>query len=174
MTEVKLAIDRGSVPCQCPSHSNRAYLSCRCQTLGEARYAEISSDSSESWPTFYGATRTHYRTGFVYEKYLVECDGYQTQVNKFAGGTTTASATPPSASYCRWFMAGSTFKKYSSSAFTYSGGVDISGTIGIDLSAHTGYSTSAELKYKFNTGHDLCGTDDYPGGTPKRLVAGTG
>src|SRR2546429_6696820 len=68
----------------------------------------FSSDSSESWPTFYDATSTHYRTGFVYEKYLVECDGYQTQVNKFAGGTTTASATPPSASYCRWFMAGST------------------------------------------------------------------
>jgi hypothetical protein len=35
-----------------------------------------SSTSSESFPTFTGATSNYYRTEFVYEKYLVECGGY--------------------------------------------------------------------------------------------------
>ena len=133
-----------------------------------------SSTSSESFPTFTGATSNYYRTEFVYEEYLVECDGFQTQAKSFAGGATTAGTGPPSAAFCVIQAAGSTFHKSTSSAHTFSTGVSISSTIGVNLSAHTGYNTTAELTYAFTQRHDLCGSNDYPGGTPERLVAGLG
>jgi hypothetical protein len=138
---------------------------------GSGTYS-ISSTSSESFPAFSGATSHRYRTEFVYEKYLVECDGFQTQPKSFAGGATTTGTSPPSAGYCVVQAAGSTFRKSSSSAYTFSGGVGITSAIGINLSAHTGYNASAELTYHFTQRRDLCGTSGYPGGTPRRIVAG--
>ena len=138
---------------------------------GSGSYS-ISSTSSESFPAFSGATSHRYRTEFVYEKYLVECDGFQTQPKSFAGGATTTSTSPPSAGYCVVQAAGSTFRKSSSSAYTFSGGVGITSAIGINLSAHTGYNATAELTYHFTQRRDLCGTSGYPGGTPRRIVAG--
>jgi len=134
----------------------------------------VSSDSSESFPTFSGARSDHERTEFVYKKFLIECDGYQTQATSFAGGATHTTATPPSAGFCVAQAVDTSFTKHSTSAFTFTGGVSMSGAIGVDLSAHTGYSTTAELTYSFTQRRDLCGTNDYPGGTPKRLVAGDG
>lgn len=134
----------------------------------------ISSDSSESFPTFSGATSNHERTEFVYKEFTVECAGFQTQATSFAGGATTTTATPPSAGFCVTQGVGTSFTKHSSSAFTFTGGVSMSGPLGVDLSAQTGYSTSAELTYGFTQRRDLCGTDGFPGGTPKRLIAGDG
>jgi hypothetical protein len=51
-------------------------------------------------------------------------------------------------------------------------GTQISAEIGINLSARTGYSTTADLYYNQVHAHYLCGTNDYVGGTPKRIVAG--
>jgi hypothetical protein len=57
------------------------------------------------------------------------------------------------------------------------GGVEMTGPIGIDLSAHTGYSTTAELTFTFSQTRDLCGTDAPPASrptAPRRIVAGLG
>jgi hypothetical protein len=43
--------------------------------------------------------------------------------------------------------------------------------IGIDLSAHTGYNTSAKINFKFHAAGHLCGTNDVPGCNPKRMLA---
>jgi hypothetical protein len=55
------------------------------------------------------------------------------------------------------------------------GGVELTSPIGIDLSAHTGYNTTAELTFHFNQQRSLCGTDAPPASTtaaPRRIVAG--
>jgi hypothetical protein len=132
----------------------------------------ISSTSEEDFPTQTGHVSTRYRTEFVYGLFAVECAPDQTQPTSFAGGATTKSATAPAAGFCVSFQAGSTFIKDTTSAYNFTGGVDISGDIGINLSAQTGYDSSAELRYKFSITRLLCGTDADPGGAAQRIVAG--
>jgi hypothetical protein len=117
---------------------------------------------------------THFRTNFVYGLYNVSCGGQQTQPTSYAGGTRNVHSATPAATHCVLFTAGSTFNKTSTSAYTYGGGVEMTAPIGIDLSAHTGYNTSAALDFTFTQSRDLCGTNGNPGATPKRLVAGLG
>lgn len=51
-------------------------------------------------------------------------------------------------------------------------GADTSGSIGIDLSSRTGYTSALKLVFTFTSTRQLCGTNDFPGGSnPKRLVA---
>jgi hypothetical protein len=55
------------------------------------------------------------------------------------------------------------------------GGVELTGPIGIDRLAHTGYSTTAELTLTFSQSRSLCGTNAPPGSTtttPRRIVTG--
>lgn len=134
----------------------------------------VSSSNSEIFPTFHNATSHRYRTVFVYDEFRIECGGLQTQATSWAAGATTLGATPPAATHCVTQQAGSTFVKDSTSAYTFAGGVAISGAIGVNLSAHTGYSVTAELRFSFSQTRSLCGTNAAPGGIAKRLVAGLG
>jgi hypothetical protein len=130
--------------------------------------------SSTTFPKVSGVEGTHFRTNFVYGLYNVSCGGQQTQPTSYAGGTRNVHSATPSATHCVLFRAGSTFVVSRSSAYTYGGGVEMTGPIGIDLSAHTGYSNSAALTFIFTQNRDLCGTNANPGAVPKRLVAGLG
>jgi len=130
--------------------------------------------SSTGFPKVSGVEGTHFRTNFVYGLYNVSCGGQQTQPTSYAGGTRNVHSATPAATHCVLFTAGSTFNKTSTSAYTYGGGVEMTAPIGIDLSAHTGYNTSAALDFTFTQSRDLCGTNGNPGATPKRLVAGLG
>jgi hypothetical protein len=136
----------------------------------------MSSTTSIGFPTRSGAgSGNHFRTEFVYGLYAVQCAGQQTQATNFAGGATVAASTIPNATNCVTFQAGSSFHKTTTSAFNYTGGVEISGDIGIDLSAQTGYSTTAELTYTFSQTRNLCGENAPPASNnpaPKRIVAG--
>jgi hypothetical protein len=42
---------------------------------------------------------------------------------------------------------------------------------GVAVALHAGYDTDAALSYHFSRAGHLCGTNAYPGQTPKRLVA---
>ena len=134
----------------------------------------ISTNASETFPTFRNVTSHRYRTVFVYDEFRIECGGLQAQATSWAAGATTLGATPPAATHCVTQQAGSTFVKDSTSAYTFSGGVAMSGAIGVNLSAHTGYSTTAELRFAFSQTRSLCGTNALPGGAARRLVAGVG
>jgi hypothetical protein len=114
-------------------------------TWSQSGTHSVSSDSSESFPTFSGATSKQDRTEFVYKEFRVECGGLQTQATSFAGGATTAATSPPSAGFCVTQAVGTTFTKHSTSAYTFTGGVSLSGPLGINLSVQTGYSSRAEL-----------------------------
>ena len=44
------------------------------------------------------------------------------------------------------------------------------GAFGINLSTQTGYSALAKIDIYFSAAHNLCGTNDFPPGTPKQVV----
>ena len=62
------------------------------------------------------------------------------------------------------------WKENHSSAYNFSPGLTIA-VIGLSLTAQTDYDTNAALRYHFKRTRKLCGTGDYPGGTPHLLVA---
>jgi hypothetical protein len=78
----------------------------------------------------------------------------------------------PKATYCVPQTVNSSFTKTTTAPFTFSGGVNISKLLGINLSAETGYSSTASSTPVFTTRTVDCGTHDYPGGDPRLLSAG--
>lgn len=120
----------------------------------------------------------HDYTGFRYGKYGYWCDTqpnylkYQVYATSWAGGSSIYHpTTSPSAPYCVPNVAGSVFTKQTSTAYNYSTGASTAGDIGINLSTQTGYTSALKVVYTFASARKLCGTNDYPGGVPKRLVA---
>lgn len=136
-----------------------------------------SSTSSESYDWAHDVSGRIYQTQFVYHEFRQLCSPdswhyYAKSVSYAGGATALGSQTPPNATWCVTQQAGSSFTKDSSSAWTFGEGVDIYPSIGVSLSAETGYSSRAVLKYDFSQARSLCGTSAFPGGTPKMLVAG--
>ncbi|MFJ4220535.1 hypothetical protein [Curtobacterium luteum] len=140
--------------------------------------SSVSSTASVDFAPYSGTGGVQFRTKFVYKKFKTQCmysePTYSVRATSYAGGTypkAIAASSTPSASKCVVQKAKSVFTTNTSSATTFSAGVGISADIGINLSSHTGYSKNAQLKFSFSKDSHLCGTSDYPGGTPKRLVA---
>lgn len=139
-----------------------------------------SSTSSSSSSVGFSALTTSggkgYSTQFRYGLYYgTGCSPsnifyYRVLPTGFVAGASTGSLSVPTAGYCTTFGAGSSFTKTTTNAVTWSDGVKISGAIGIDLSSKTGYSSTSKLSYSFSATRSLCGTTDYPGGSPSRLV----
>ena len=125
------------------------------------------------------AIAAHDSTQFRYGRYGYWCDTqpgylkYQVYARYWSGGSSTyAPSTSPSAPYCVSNTANTTFTKSTTTADNFSTGADTSGSIGIDLSSRTGYTSALKLVFKFTSTRQPCGTNDFPGGSnPKRLVA---
>lgn len=126
--------------------------------------------------------RKQYKTYFTYGKYFVICtipgvrpvtyDYYEIRPISFAGGAVSTNVTAvPTASYCVPHEAGSSFELTTSTAITWSNGASLKGVIGIDLSARSGFTTKVTTLYKFSKKGRMCGTHDFPGANPRRLVA---
>jgi hypothetical protein len=97
---------------------------------------------------------------------------YQYVARPVTGGINGADYVPlgsaPAASYCDPMSPGAKFSKTSSTARTFSTGVELSYVIGIDLSSRTGFTASQSLTSK-NTGSaskQLCGVDGRYADTP--------
>lgn len=142
--------------------------------------SSVSSDTKEEFTQYTTAGGVRFRTKFNYKEFQWHCSApgygyvYTVRPTSYIGGTypvAVAASSTPSATKCVAQTAGSKFTTNNSSATTFSAGVGISADIGINLSSHTGFSKSAELVFAFTKASRLCGTSDYPGGTPKRLVA---
>lgn len=143
-----------------------------------------STTSTVGFATYSGAGYWGRRTQWVPGKYSLWCTGsfggttkvgYEVRTYKYAGGATSASwgtGQLPSATKCVPHEKGSFSETITSTAITWTNGFDTSGPIGLDLSARTGYSSTAQAKFKFTRGAGRsCGTADYPAGTPRVLVA---
>jgi hypothetical protein len=143
-------------------------------TFSESGTASASSSTQEDYPTFGGNTSVRYETKFIYGEYGYSCSHgylrYETRPTGYAGGATYVKTTAPSAGYCVYQARGTTFTRSSSSAYTFTAGLNVS-AVGVNLSSETGYDSSATVRYHFSASHHLCGTGGYPGGTPRRLVA---
>jgi len=84
------------------------------------------------------------------------------------GATLSSLGAAPAANYCAPIGPGVKLTKSSSTARTFEAGVEISGTIGIDLSSRTGYTSSQTLTSKNTSASNkqLCGVDGPHGDTP--------
>lgn len=78
------------------------------------------------------------------------------------GGTAWAKSKPPKARFCVKELAGSKLHMDRTASFTFDSGVDLQDIFGIYLSASTGYSHSASIKYTYTTKGYACGTHSYP------------
>ncbi len=138
--------------------------------------SSVSSSSTIDFPSVGANRKRIHRTKFVYGRYRVDCGsilGPSTQIRpmRLAGGDYSYTPTNTLASTKCVSYSGGTHTNERSAAITWTNGVDISSLISIDLSSRTGYSTAAKAKYTFSASRKLCGTHDYPGGTPRTLFA---
>ena len=134
----------------------------------------VSASSSESYRPRGGNVSVLYETQFINAEWALSCGhgfiSYQTKPVEFAGGARSVSTRAPKAKYCVYQEAGSTFTKDSTSAYSFSAGFSIP-VLNLTLSAQTGYDSGASVSYHFTRAGHLCGTNAYPGQTPKRLLA---
>ena len=130
------------------------------------------TSSTTTGVTFTWDSSSAYRTYKIelhYGKYRQNgnCVGhavYETRVMYPTGGYGTGGAgSVPWWTHCTQVSPGTwTRNDTSGSSYTKSGGVDISGFIGIDLSLTTSYSSTRELNYRFTVTRHVCGSDDVP------------
>ncbi len=78
------------------------------------------------------------------------------------GGTRYVKSKPPKATHCVHEIKGSTLRMNRTQAFTFSDGINLQDVFGIDLSATTGYTKTASIKYVYSASDWACGTKSDP------------
>jgi len=147
-------------------------------TFSASGTSDVSATGTQKYATQKDIHGTYYDTFFTYHLYGWDCPGYAAplsyEVQPVAwdgGGVQETNRSIPTYIHCRPEGRGESFSAVSTTADTYT--VGISSSIGINLDATTGYSTSAAVNYDFwNTAGQLCGRWANPGtGTFGRLEA---
>jgi hypothetical protein len=136
--------------------------------------AVTNSKQEDFTPVTSGGAR--FETLFYYKILVHVCSGQTAHYNavptSYTGGAANVSSSTPSATKCAPQSKGSKFTDNSTHAVTFSSGASVGGDIGINLSTETGFTKNASIVLYFDkaAGH-ACGTHNYPGGDPQRLVA---
>ena len=131
----------------------------------------VSSTATLGFPTTPVNSARQWRTQFRYDKFTDLCGHISARPTAFLGGTGIVYAVTIAATKCVAQVPNTSFTKSTTTASTLSGGVDTSSDIGIDLSARTGFTTTAKVTYTFAQGGQMCGTTGFPGASPGRLAA---
>jgi hypothetical protein len=90
------------------------------------------------------------------------CEHWRYEVRPVAwegGSAWTTLSYAPTATYCAPQLAGASYEKVTGTAYTFGSGVYLSGHIGINLSARTGFSTLTGYRFAFISAGQLCGTN---------------
>jgi hypothetical protein len=125
-----------------------------------------------------GAQNRSYYTQFDWRRYRHICNAggrvrtisVSARAGVWDGGAGHRESSTIKAGYCVIQEAGSSFIQRSTKASRLSTAVSTSAVLGINLSAQTGYSTTAELVYRMHSkGHPVCGEHGKPATTPGRL-----
>lgn len=123
-----------------------------------------------------------YSTYFTYGQYAQWCRplgssknnvyNHVVKANGYAGGSHVKKAPVPSARYCTPLSRRDTVTRKTTTSNTWSNAVNFSGPLGVNLTAKTGWSSSASMSYTNNSSSTkrICGTNGYWGGTPVRAV----
>lgn len=126
-----------------------------------------------------------FRTTFRFGKYSQWCYpissgaagkrvySYKVKADRYLGGSSMVSGLAPKATRCTRMQSGSTHSQVSTTANTWSTGASTAPVIGISLTSRAGYTSAAKVVVQNKSGRDkqICGTDDYVGGRPQRVVA---
>jgi hypothetical protein len=126
-----------------------------------------SSEDVVRYPRAAANTRRVYDTGWQQGKYFVTCSGHrpywQVRTIKWVGGTRTrAMSTEPPRNHCVTYQAGSGLTQNRAQAVTFTGGLQTSGIIGINLSAQTGFNVRTSIGHDFSRTSVMCGSNDFP------------
>ena len=129
-----------------------------------------TSDNFQGWGSH--TSSTFFRTDFEWGQFAESCSGGEEHAMHWNGGASHSSPAAPAVNTanCVHEDAGSNWTQDFSNATTYAGGASVSGDIGINLSAHTGYSHTGAIHIHNDNAGRLCGTNSKPALTPKRLV----
>lgn len=111
--------------------------------------------------------RTTYQTTWQYRKIDIwqgyyTCSHWRYEVRAVAWQGGMLSWTPgstPTATNCSPIEAGGTPYKYQGTAATFSAGAKLSGQIGNNLSAQTGFTTKVSFRFPFTAAGRLCGSN---------------
>jgi hypothetical protein len=132
--------------------------------------ARVSIGGSITFPWQAANSRTVFQSTFGYQRVRVRLAGkagcvdrgYRVRPHQWEGGALLyAAATTPTANFCEPIAAGATITKGAGTAVTFSNGLDISGVIGIDLSARTGFTERTKIVHHFSRDGQLCGTNSW-------------
>jgi len=145
--------------------------------------AGTTSRSSTAGVSFGSRTGGNaYSTYFTYGQYAQWCRplgssknnvyNHVVKANGYAGGSYVKKAPVPSAKYCTPLSRRDTVTRKTTTSNTWSNAVNFSGPLGVNLTAKTGWSSSASMSYTNNSSSNkrICGTHGYWGGTPIRAV----
>jgi hypothetical protein len=145
--------------------------------------AGTTSRSSTAGVSFGSRTGGNaYSTYFTYGQYAQWCRplgssknnvyNHVVKANGYAGGSHVKKAPVPSAKYCTPLSRRDTVTRKTTTSNTWSNAVNFSGPLGVNLTAKTGWSSSASMSYTNNSSSNkrICGTHGYWGGTPIRAV----
>lgn len=135
----------------------------------KGRTVTAETTSETTWPSSSSSGARLMTTKYNFGKYYCIVVGtvarqeYRVLPQGHFGGTGTVSTTVPSAPYCAEYLPGSSWSKSTSNAITYTNGVQLKKTIGLDLSARTGFASSAKYSVTFSQKRNLCGVAGGPG-----------
>ena len=86
------------------------------------------------------------------------------------GGTYYVKTKPPKATHCVQELKGARLRMNKTESYTFTQGIDLGSTFGINLAATTGYSKQAMVIYAYTAKGFACGTNGYPLRTTARGV----
>ncbi|MFK0007845.1 hypothetical protein ACIQTZ_12390 [Paenarthrobacter sp. NPDC090520] len=144
----------------------------------------VSVSSENNYGTVNQGHKKTYQTQFVFAKYHVRCltnpttgvwtDKYEVRPESHFGGTQKVDTSiTPAKNYCSEIAAESSITRTDNNAITWTGGAATQSDIGINLSAKTGYSTSASLTYSSLDRRQYCGSHAGPGqANPGHIMLG--
>ncbi len=125
-----------------------------------------SSSVETTWRARSGRSKTVYYTHYDYVK--LNCwNGmfYELKPDKYRGGAGSyLTSHKPNAFHCtRYYEKGSSTSLLRAKNLHWSNGVSVSGIIGFDLSAQSGWSERVRVGFRFKVaGRRLCGTSNTP------------
>jgi len=143
--------------------------------------SSVESESVTEFSPSAGISGRIWKTDFHFAKFRIICTTganaqtmYEVRATAHDGGAQASIPSGPptvKSANCKKYGSGSNFTKSTTGATKFSGGVEISSIIGIDLSSKTGYTKKAAVKYHFSKTLRLCGTKGLPADNPGTLVA---
>lgn len=142
-------------------------------TFSQTATSLVSSNTEIPFATQSGVKGVAFQTGFEFDKFFVSCvyggnpypsTHYEVRSVGHDGGARYLPVTNKGFANCTYYYNGTPFRKSSTYARMWTGGVSSGGIVGFNLTSQTGFSSTATLQYtKHGYTMAVCGETNYPG-----------